>query len=336
MEAERNSAACAAAVVAAEAAEAAALKSSAKYDEKLKALDESNRSLQAQLRGALDESYQSSARAEALAAQIEEVQRGGAVASEAVNSNAQATQQALRTVELEKAKWKKAHEQVLAERESIAQKLQEAEAALGAAEASLAAAAESAERSGKEAVERAVRQTEASAKEEAAALRLKLAQAHSDGTALRAQLDSQAAERETLLSSVSSSFAPTSSASPLPRGPDVISALQASVTAALKRPEGWWAYSVCVAYGGGNAFSLHRRYSDFTQLHAKLRAGAPDVRLPPLPPKRSLQTQSKSFVETRRQELHEYLCFLLAERSLRLNPAIHAFLELGMALGHLA
>ena len=32
---------------------------------------------------------------------------------------------------------------------------------------------------------------------------------------------------------------------------------------------GWWAYSVCVAYGGGGSFALHRRYSDFTQLHAK-------------------------------------------------------------------
>lgn len=84
---------------------------------------------------------------------------------------------------------------------------------------------------------------------------------------------------------------------------------------------------------GSNNWIVCRRYSDFHDLHMKLREKYSSLQSISLPGKKTFGNMDRSFIEKRRKSLEDYLLFLLSVDVLDANPGLYelvkGFLEPG-------
>lgn len=75
-------------------------------------------------------------------------------------------------------------------------------------------------------------------------------------------------------------------------------------------------------------WKLKKRYSDFDEMHRKLRRDLDPINLPKLPEKKYLFSMNHEFIESRMRSLHEYLKSIILIYEALENPILQRFLEI--------
>eukprot|EP00732_Lithocolla_globosa_P004067 Lithocolla_globosa_v1_NODE_3533_length_1645_cov_48.722642.p1 type:complete len:492 gc:universal NODE_3533_length_1645_cov_48.722642:1605-130(-) len=87
-------------------------------------------------------------------------------------------------------------------------------------------------------------------------------------------------------------------------------------------------YKVQVNNGGGKKWAVYRRYSDFYELHQKLKVLFPNEKRLILPPKRLIGNNfDPNFIEARRSGLHDYIKIIMTVPHLRQSAPVKKFLS---------
>ena len=109
---------------------------------------------------------------------------------------------------------------------------------------------------------------------------------------------------------------------------------QAGICKDKTKSYGVYSIQVCKTDSEGSSnWIVCRRYSDFHDLHMKLKEKYSSLQSLTLPGKKTFGNMDRSFIEKRRHALEEYLLFLLSVEILDINPGLYelvkGFLEPG-------